>query len=251
MVRILLDNSMLDYSYNSDFRYTHDNPYHDKLALFENFVMRDQEAEQFRDQWNEKVFKRAAPLCVEIGTGYGHFMLEYCRNNPHENFVGLDYRFKRSYSLAKQLSAIEAGQFKYLRAKGERIHFQFGDSEVDKIYYFFPDPWPKNRHHKKRLFQEPFLAAAYKILKPNGKIFIKTDHDEYAQWMKKVIDKDRAQAHKKNGAQLFDCELASLDLRAEYPKHFLCSFETKFEKIFLAKKIKIKGFVLKSKKGAH
>ncbi len=229
---------MVDHSYNADFQYTHDNPYHDKLAIFDDFVLRDDECEKYAGVWNAQVFKRDAPLCVEIGSGYGHFMMEYCQKNPHENFVGMDYRFKRSFALAKQLHSIDQGQFKYLRAKGERIHFQFGSNEVDKIYYFFPDPWPKNRHRKKRLFQEPFLAAAYKVLKPGGQIFVKTDHDDYAQWMEKVIEKN----------DLFHCELASFNLREEHPEHFLCSFETKFEKIFLAKKNKIKGFVLTTKK---
>ena len=99
---------MVDFSYNADFQYTHDNPYHHKLALFEDFVLRDDEAEKFCGNWNQLVFKRNAPLCVEIGSGYGHFMMEYCKKYPHENFVGMDYRFKRSFALAKQLNQIKS-----------------------------------------------------------------------------------------------------------------------------------------------
>ncbi len=229
---------MVDYTYNKDFVYTHDNPYHEKLEEFSEFVLRDSEAEQHQGNWNKGVFKRPAPLYVEIGSGYGHFMLEFCQNNPDINFVGMDYRFKRTFNLAKKLSQNSAKNFRYLRAKGERIQHTFGEHEVDRIFYFFPDPWPKKRHLKKRLFQQQFLDAAYKILKPQGEILVKTDHDGYAQWMKEVID---------NNDQ-FELVFHSRDLRAEHPEHFLSSFQTKFEKIFVEQKVKIKAFTLKSLK---
>lgn len=228
----------MDKSFTEDFQYSHKNPYHDKLSEFDEFVMRDHEAEENMGKWNEAVFKRDAPLCVEIGSGYGHFMMEFCENNPEVNYVGLDYRFKRSYALAKKLSRHPNKNFRYLRAKGERLEYMFNDSEVDKMFYFFPDPWPKARHHKKRLFQQPFIERAYKVIKPGGYLFVKTDHDGYAEWMQEVIEKQ----------DLFELEFSSKDLWNEAPDHFLASFKTKFEKIFLEKNINIKAFVLKSKK---
>ena len=74
-----------------------------------------------------------------------------------------------------------------MRAKGERLQFLFDSSEIDRLFYFFPDPWRKTKHHKKRLFQAPFLDQAYKVLKPGGELLIKTDHDDYADWMSEVI----------------------------------------------------------------
>tara|TARA_R110002072_G_scaffold1989_5_gene16617 strand:+ start:69055 stop:69750 length:696 start_codon:yes stop_codon:yes gene_type:complete len=224
--------------FDKEFKYSHKNPYHEKLDEYSEFVMRDNESEDFHDKWNEEVFKREGPLCVEVGTGFGHFMHEYCEKNPEVNFVGIDYRFKRSYNLARKLSKHPTKNFKYLRARGERIEFIFGKSEVDRIFYFFPDPWPKKRHNKKRLFQAPFLEAAFKVLKPGGILYVKTDHDAYAEWMAERIDKNK----------LFDCELKTFNLREEFPDHFLSGFETKFEKIFIKKNIPIKAFVLKSKK---
>lgn len=227
-----------DKLFDKEFKYSHKNPYHDKLDEFSEFVMRDNEAEDHQLKWNADVFKKEGPLCVEVGSGFGHFMLEYCEKNPEVNFVGLDYRFKRSYNLARKLSNHPTKNFRYLRARGERVEFIFGESEVDRMFYFFPDPWPKKRHNKKRLFQAPFLEAAYKILKPGGIMYVKTDHDAYAQWMAERIE----------GNELFDCELKTFNLREEYPEHFLASFKTKFEKIFIEKNIPIKAFVLKSKK---
>jgi tRNA (guanine-N7-)-methyltransferase len=224
----------IDRSFSKDFTYTHKNPYHDRLEEFSGFVLRDEEAEKHRGSWNTDVFSRQAPLHVEIGSGFGHFMLAYCEDHPEVNFVGMDYRFKRSFQLAKKLKSHPHQNFRYLRAKGERVEFIFGQQEVEALYYFFPDPWPKTRHHKKRLFQEPFLQAAHKVLTQTGKIYIKTDHDGYAQWMKEHIEK----------TTLFTCTMESWDLHNDQPDHFLAHYQTKFEKIFLGQGIKIKAFVL-------
>lgn len=232
----------LNFSYREDFKYTSNNPYHEKLKVFEDFVLRDEAAETNKGKWNSDVFKREAPLNVEIGTGYGNFMHHYCQNNPDVNFVGLDYRFKRSFHLAEKLNTLENKNFKYLRAKGERIAFMFDENEVDNIFYFFPDPWPKTRHHKKRLFQKPFLDAAHKVLKNDGILWIKTDHDGYFEWM---LDELAAEQDRENR---FEVLLKSFDLHEEHPTHFLSQFITKFENIFIKKGTKIKSLVLKNKK---
>lgn len=229
---------MVDYSFKEDFKYKHENPYHDRLGEFGDFVLRDHEAEAFKGLWNTDVFKREGNLFLEIGTGGGHFMIDYCSDHPLDNFVGLDYRFKRSFYLAKKLAALEFKNFRYLRAKGERVEFMFGENELDGIFYFFPDPWPKTKHNKKRLIQGHFLESAYKVLKPGAIFYIKTDHDDYAAWMEREIKK----------CGLFDVLLESKDLRAEHPEHLLSKYTTGFEKIFLEQGIKIKAFVLKSKK---
>jgi tRNA (guanine-N7-)-methyltransferase len=231
---------MTDYSLKEDFKYKHDNPYHDRLGEFSDFVMRDHEAESFKNTWNKEVFKRDGKLFLEIGTGAGHFMIDYCTDHPEDHFVGLDYRFKRSFHLAKKLSQLEFKNFRYLRAKGERIEYLFSENELDGIFYFFPDPWPKTRHNKKRLLQVPFLASAYRVLKPGAIFYIKTDHDDYAEWMEREI----------KASGLFNVIMQSKDMRTEYPEHFLSQYKTGFEKIFIEQGIKIKAFVLQSKKEA-
>lgn len=227
-----------NYAFKKDFQYKSKNPYHEKLEIFQDFVLRDNEAEIHAGSWNENVFKNKNELCVEIGTGYGHFMHWFCAQNPNSNFIGLDYRFKRSFELAKKLALLPYKNFKYLRAKGERLEFMFGENELSKIFYFFPDPWPKARHHKKRLFQKKFLDACFKVLKKDGELFVKTDHDGYFDWMCEELTHETR----------FDVTLKTYNLREEHPLHFLSSFETKFEKIFLGQGIKIKALVLKVKK---
>ncbi len=97
----------------------------------------------------------------------------------------------------------------------------------------------QTKHNKKRLIQETFLKSAYKTIKPGGIFYIKTDHDDYAAWMDREIKKQ---------SDLFEVILESKDLRAEYPDHLLAKYTTGFEKIFLEQGIKIKAFVLRSKK---
>ena len=220
------------------FEYTHKNPYHYKLGQWEEFVLRDKACEQHRGRWNTDIFKREAPLYLEVGSGYGHFMLEYTEQNPQVNFVGMDFRFKRGFHLAQKLARHPHQNFRYLRARGERLRWIFGESELQGLFCFFPDPWPKRRHHKKRLLQIPFLQTAYHILRPGGQLWIKTDHQEYAQWMAQIL---REQS-------FFDLKLETFDLQREHPRHFLAGFQTKFEKIFLRQGIPTKAFELISRK---
>ncbi len=230
-----------DLAFKDQFNYSHKNPYHDRLKTFDQFVMRDTESEDYQSKWSTEVFSNNNALEVEIGTGYGHFMLSYTQSHPELNFVGLDHRFKRSFSLAKKLSKLESKNFRYLRARAERIGFIFGENEIDKLFYFFPDPWPKARHHKKRLFQLRFLAEAQKVLKKEGQFLIKTDHDQYFEWMLEELSKQN----------YFSIKMKTFDLYTEQPNHFLASFQTKFEKIFLEKGIKIKALELINTKGEN
>jgi len=229
-----------DFSFQKEFEYSHNNPYHQRLEKYNDFVLRDSESEKFKGQWKKEIFKNKNPLFLEIGTGYGQFMQTFCELNPSINFIGLDYRFKRSFELAKRLSSLSHRNFRYLRAKGERIEHIFEESELDQIFYFFPDPWPKSRHHKKRLFQDRFIEAASCTLKKQGKLLIKTDHDEYFNWMVNYIENHKDQP--------FSIEMKTFDLYKDYPKNFLASFQTKFEKIFIQKNIKIKAMSLINEK---
>lgn len=230
----------LNRSFSEEFEYTHKNPYHERLTEFSHFVLRDKEAEEHPGKWNENIFKREAPLHVEIGSGYGDFMSYFCQNHPEINFVGLDYRFKRSFFVAKKLSSLGCDNFRYLRAKGERLSFMFKEGEIDEAYLFFPDPWPKARQNKRRLFQGPFLQSIFSTLKPGGKLWIKTDHDGLFEWMNEHLSQVEG--------KLFNTLMHTHDLYLEKPDHFLASFQTKFEKIFIAQHVKIKAFELQSTK---
>ena len=86
----------LDHSYHQNFEYKHQNPYHDKLGEFSDFVFRDTEGEKLKRKLVKRIFKNDQAINVEVGCGYGHFMSEYCKYHPSENFIGIDYRFKEA-----------------------------------------------------------------------------------------------------------------------------------------------------------
>ena len=225
--------------YHPDFKgYARKNPYDERLKAFEGIVFRDEEAEAHQGKWGQ-LFGNDKPVVVEVGTGYGDFMLAYSAENPDKNFVGLDHRYKRSFHLAKKLEASLNKNFRYLRGRGERLSFIFAENEISELFYFFPDPWPKTRHHKKRLFQKPFLDDAYKTLRPGGKIWIKTDHDDYFRWMLERLQTE---------TERFQIVFQSSNLREEHPEHFLAQHTTRFEKIFLSQGKKIKALELLSLK---
>lgn len=230
-----------NYLYNRE----HKNPYHQKLQDFSKFVYCDHTPENFRGKWHNDIFKNNLPINLEIGSGSGEFLVNFSLKNCNQNFIGIDYRFKRSFQLAKKLSSLPeevSGKVKFLRANADRIDHMFNSNELANIFFFFPDPWPKKRHHKKRFFTENFLAKSFDLLKPGGRIFIKTDHDDYAEWMSAVIENSITSKN------FFSLEFVSQDLWKDHPEHFLTSFKTKFEEIFLKKNINVKAFVLKSNK---
>jgi len=201
-------------------------------------VLRDNEAENFAGNWQSKVFENSLPVHLEVGTGFGHFMQEYCLKNREVNFVGMDYRFKRSFQLAKKLERLGLDNIRYLRARGERLGHLFAESELEALHYYFPDPWPKNRHKKKRLFQAPFLNMVKSTVRNGGRFYIKTDHYELFTFMLKQLE----------GFDCFEVHLQTRDLWGEAPSHFLASFQTKFEKIFLSQGTKINAMELEVRK---
>ncbi len=226
-------------TWEKDFTYLYSNPYADRLKQdFSDFVLSDSEGEAYHGHWRQQVFKRPqdTKLVLEIGSGHGHFLEHMANSNLESLIIGLDYRFKRSFFLAKKLQKNQEilDRMRFLRARAERLAFLFGKHEIDEIYLLFPDPWPKARHQKKRLFSQMFLDACARVLKPNGKVFVKTDHLGYFEHMQTVLGQNTS----------FQQCFVTKDLYSDKNEHFLQTFQTKFENIFLTQKLPIYGFEL-------
>jgi tRNA (guanine-N7-)-methyltransferase len=220
------------------------NPYHVKLQQFENFVYLDDQAEHFKGQWKNSVFKNTLPLVVEIGVGYGDFMMNYCQQNPNTNYIGMDIRFKRSFGVAKKCDQQKLQNLRFLRAQGQRIPWLFDTQEIDQLFCFFPDPWPRAKQFKKRIFQRDLIQHLSKIIKPTGTLLFKTDHKDMFEWTLNEI------SHCEN----VDILWKTFDLYQDYNhvqdakiKELLTpmvTFQTKFEKIFLQQNTPIKALIL-------
>ncbi len=208
------------------------NPYDLKLMSYSK-VLRNEEGSVFKGKWSH-YFKNKFPLTLEIGTGFGGFALEYLKQFSQENFIGLDYRFKRSLQLIKKLEKNHLSQYVFLRTGAHSLPLFF-EEEINKVFLLFSDPWPKKRHHKKRLVQKNFIELIAPLLKKGAKVFIKTDNEEYFNFM---LQEDFPS---------FDSLFMSKNLHQEEHSFEELKLLTDFEKIFLAQKIPIKALVLEKK----
>ena len=220
------------------------NPYHLKLQQFENFVYLDDQAEEFKGQWKKSIFKNNAPLVVEIGVGYGDFMANYCQQYPEKNYVGMDIRFKRSFGVARKIEQTKLNNIRFLRAQGQRLPWLFNTEEIDQLLCFFPDPWPRSKQHKKRIFQRDLIQNLGQIIKPAGTLLFKTDHKEMFEWtLNEISHCDNVKILWKT----FDLYLDYVKVTDEKIKDLLqpmVTFQTRFEKIFLEQNTPIKALIL-------
>lgn len=141
-----------------------------------------QQPEEMKGVWSREVFGNDNPLQIEIGMGKGKFIMELARLNPSINYVGIE-----KYS-SVLIRAIEKQQeenlpnVKFLRFDAEYLCDIFDKGEVDKIYLNFSDPWPKDRHAKRRLTSRQFLARYEEVLKDDGIVEFKTDNADLFQF---------------------------------------------------------------------
>ena len=127
--------------------------------------------------WQE-IFGNDHPIYIEIGMGKGKFIHTMAKTHPEINYVGIE---KYSSVLLRALQKMEQEQLpnlKFLRMDAGSITTVFAPGEVDKIYLNFSDPWPKDRHAKRRLPSREFLARYNVILKAEGRLEFKTDNRE-------------------------------------------------------------------------
>ena len=138
------------------------------------------EPERFKGKWNE-VFGVKRPLFLEVGMGKGRFLMDMARLHPERNFVGIemyDSVLLRALQKREELEAAgeEFSNLVFIRVDARLLPEIFEKDEVDGIYLNFSDPWPKDRHAKRRLESRQFLARYDQILKKDGTIEFKTDN---------------------------------------------------------------------------
>lgn len=129
----------------------------------------------------QRLFERAAPLEIEIGAGRGDFILERAAQAPERNFLAVELA-----ATIAQLMAVRAGRSGLTNLKVVRmdartlVNLMLPEASVDAFHIYFPDPWPKERQLKHRLFTAWFVARLRLGLKPRAPLFVATDVAEYA-----------------------------------------------------------------------
>lgn len=139
------------------------------------FVIKEETLEQFPGTWGE-VFGNDHPLHIEIGMGKGRFIYTMAKEHPDINYVGIEKYSSVLLRAIQKMEEEELPNLKFIRMDAEDIDKVFGRGEVDRIYLNFSDPWPKDRHAKRRLPSRQFLARYDRILKNNSRIEFKTDN---------------------------------------------------------------------------
>lgn len=127
-----------------------------------------------------RVFGNANPVEIDLGCGDGTFLVERARRNPDRNFLGVERLLGRARKVDRKAQRLGLTNVRGLRIEsGYAVGFLFPVGSVAVYHIYFPDPWPKKRHAKRRLFQPEFLAALQRTLAPGGEVRVATDHAAY------------------------------------------------------------------------
>ena len=143
--------------------------------------------EEMPGQWNG-FFKNHHPITLELACGKGEYAVGLSQLYPQRNFIGIDLKGNRIWVGAKRAIKESLTNVAFLRIQIDRITEFFGDGEVEEIWITFPDPQLRVSRDKKRLTHPKFLRLYQQILKPGGKINLKTDSPVLYGFTKKVID---------------------------------------------------------------
>ncbi len=135
-----------------------------------------------------RAFDRPAPLVVEIGFGNGEALAWMAAHEPTKNYVGIEVHEPGIGRLLMRLDEQELGNVRVSpRDAVDVLRQQSVPAGIDELRIFFPDPWPKKRHHKRRLIQPEFLELAADRLADGGLLHLATDWAPYAEWMREAI----------------------------------------------------------------
>jgi tRNA (guanine-N7-)-methyltransferase len=140
------------------------------------------------DFW-DVLFDRTGPLTLEIGFGMGQSLLEMARAEPARRFVGTEVHPPGVGALLAGISEAGLDNLRVLdRDVLEILEGAFVPSALDRVQIFFPDPWPKKRHHKRRLIQPAFVERLAERMVSGGLLMLATDWAPYAEWMVEVLE---------------------------------------------------------------
>lgn len=131
------------------------------------------------------------PFEIDLGCGKGRFLLARARKFPEINFLGIDRQLGRIRRIDRKALRADLFNLRVLRLDGYyTVTYLVPPQSVDTYYIFYPDPWPKGKHHHNRIFNEPFMDALARTLKPGGKLHASTDHLPYFAEIYKLIKND-------------------------------------------------------------
>jgi tRNA (guanine-N7-)-methyltransferase len=134
-----------------------------------------------------RIFGRKAPLHVDLGCGDGLFLCEMARRLPDKNFLGIERLSSRIRSSDRKAASLDNVRLLQMESS-YAVRYLLPPGSVERFYLFFPDPWPKRRHHRRRIITSDFLNSVHSALEENGVIYIATDDLDYFGKIKGIAE---------------------------------------------------------------
>lgn len=177
--------------------------------------------EGLKGKWHE-FFSNDNPLHIEVGMGKGQFIHKLALENPHINYIGIEMYSSVLYrALERRAEHEELKNLYFLRFDAKYLDTIFAPGEVDKIYLNFSDPWPKDRHAKRRLTSPQFLERYDKILANNGFIQFKTDNRPLFDFSVESIEQSNLWTITELTYDLHNSEFLDGNIMTEYESRFV------------------------------
>jgi len=148
----------------------------------------------------DQLFGRAAPKILEIGFGMGDTTAAIARAHPESDYLGVEVHTPGVGSLLARIAELRLANVRIIQHDVvEVLQHMIAPAALDGVHCFFPDPWPKKRHHKRRLIQPPFVALLVPKMKPGAVLHACTDWEDYAAQMLAVFSAEPALANTASG----------------------------------------------------
>ena len=135
-----------------------------------------------------RVFGNTRPVEIEIGTGKGTFLVARAMARPEVNFLGVEYARAYAHHSADRFRRRDLANVRMLQVDaGHLFKVCLADASVWRVHIYFPDPWPKRRHRRRRLIRPQFAEEAQRVLRPGGQLIVVTDHMDYFIQIRNVL----------------------------------------------------------------
>lgn len=189
----------------------------DEMIAASKYVIKEPETK--KDHWKE-VFGNGNPIRVEVGMGKGQFLYKMAKENPDINYIGIERYSTVLLRAIQKMESEEAPNLYFLCEDAKNITDIFGKGEVDRIYLNFSDPWPKDRHAKRRLPSRQFLERFGQILKSDGTLEFKTDNKDLFEFALKELEPAGWEADAVTFDLHQDAEMMKGNIMTEYEEKF-------------------------------
>jgi len=140
-------------------------------------------ADYFRKMDRSEILRDDRPLEIDLGCGDGKFLMEMAKEHPGCDFIGVERLLGRVRKVCKKITKRGLANAQVLRLDSRYVvEWLLPEASVSRLHLLCPDPWPKFKHHRRRVMQLDFLESVRTCLQPGGEFLFMTDHEEYFDW---------------------------------------------------------------------